>query len=72
MLKEMLENNINVVDEVANWKEAVKIAAAPLKNGGFIKDEYIDAMLNNIIDNGPYVVIMPGVACRIQGRRMGY
>lgn len=62
MLKKMLENNINVVQEVSNWEEAIKIAAIPLKEGGFIKEEYIDAMIENIVKNGPYVVIMPGLA----------
>ncbi|MTI69679.1 MAG: PTS sugar transporter subunit IIA [Firmicutes bacterium] len=62
MLKKMLENNINVVNEVSNWEEAIKIAATPLKEGGFIKEEYIDAMVENVVKNGPYVVIMPGLA----------
>ncbi len=62
MLKEMLENNINVIDEASSWEEAIKIAAAPLKEHGFIKEEYIDAMLENVVNNGPYIVIMPGIA----------
>jgi mannitol PTS system EIIA component len=62
MLKEMLENNIRVVDEVSSWEEAIKIAAAPLKESGFIKEEYISAMLENVVKNGPYIVIMPGLA----------
>lgn len=62
MLKEMLENNINVIDEVSSWQEAIKIAAAPLKENGFIKEEYISAMLENVVNNGPYIVIMPGLA----------
>lgn len=62
MLKEMLENNINVIDEVSSWEEAIKIAADPLKENGFIKEEYISAMLKNVVNNGPYIVIMPGLA----------
>lgn len=62
MLKEMLENNINVIDEVSSWEEAIKIAAAPLKENGFIKEEYISAMLENVVNNGPYIIIMPGLA----------
>jgi len=62
MLREMLENNINVVDEVSCWQEAIKVAAAPLKEKGFIKEEYISAMLENVVKNGPYIVIMPGLA----------
>lgn len=62
MLKEMLENNINVIDEVSSWEEAIRIAADPLKENGFIKEEYISAMLKNVVNNGPYIVIMPGLA----------
>jgi PTS system mannitol-specific IIA component/PTS system ascorbate-specific IIA component len=62
MLKEMLEKNINVIDEVISWKEAIRIAAAPLKESGFIKEEYINAMMENVVKNGPYIVIMPGLA----------
>jgi PTS system mannitol-specific IIA component/PTS system ascorbate-specific IIA component len=62
MLKEMLKDNIKVLDEVSTWEEAIKIAANPLKEGGFINEEYIDAMLQNVVENGPYIVIMPGVA----------
>lgn len=62
MLKDMLRNNIKVLDEVSSWEEAIKIASAPLKEGGFIKEEYIGAMLENVVRNGPYIVIMPGIA----------
>jgi PTS system mannitol-specific IIA component len=62
MLREMLKNNINVVDEVSCWQEAIKVAAAPLKEKGFIKEEYISAMVENVVKNGPYIVIMPGIA----------
>jgi PTS system mannitol-specific IIA component/PTS system ascorbate-specific IIA component len=62
MLREMLENNITVVDEVSCWQEAIKIAAAPLLERGFIKEEYISAMQENVVNNGPYIVIMPGLA----------
>lgn len=62
MLREMLENNINVVDEVSCWQEAIKVAAIPLKENGFIKEEYISAMVENVVKNGPYIVIMPGIA----------
>ena len=62
MLREMLENNINVVDEVSCWQEAIKVAAVPLKEKGFIKEEYISAMIENVVKNGPYIVIMPGLA----------
>jgi PTS system mannitol-specific IIA component/PTS system ascorbate-specific IIA component len=62
MLKEMLENNINVIEEAPSWEEAIRIAAVPLQKSGFIKEEYISAMLENVMLNGAYIVIMPGLA----------
>jgi PTS system mannitol-specific IIA component/PTS system ascorbate-specific IIA component len=62
MLREMLENNITVIDEVSGWEEAIKVAAAPLLEKGFINEEYIRAMQENVIKNGAYIVIMPGLA----------
>lgn len=62
MLKKILENNINLIDEVSSWQEAIKIAAGPLKQGGFINESYIHAMLDNVLNNGSYIVIMPGIA----------
>ncbi|MBA5850244.1 PTS sugar transporter subunit IIA [Clostridium sp. cel8] len=62
MLKELLKNNITILNEVSDWKEAIKTAAIPLKEGGFINENYINAMLENVLKNGPYIVIMPGIA----------
>ena len=62
MLKKMLENNIQVINEAKSWEDAINIAAKPLLEGGNIKEEYINSMVENVVKNGPYIVIMPGVA----------
>ncbi len=62
MLREMIENNIILQKEVKNWEEAIKIAANPLLENGNIENRYIDAMINSVKENGPYIVIMPGFA----------
>lgn len=53
---------INIVEDVYDWKESIKIAAKPLVSKGFIDEEYIQRMIGNIQKNGPYVVINKGFA----------
>lgn len=62
MLSEYLENNIYFLDEVSSWEESIKVAAAPLVNKGFITPKYIQDMIDNVNINGPYIVIVPGIA----------
>ena len=53
---------INIVEDVYDWKESIKIAAKPLVSKGFIDEKYIQRMIGNIQKNGPYVVINKGFA----------
>ena len=62
MLGEYLKNNTSFIDEVSSWEESVKVAAKPLLEKGFITQAYIQDMIKNININGPYVVIVPGIA----------
>ena len=57
--------------ECADWKEAVRICGEQLYRKGYIEERYIDAMINNIEENGPYVVISPGFAVPHEGLEMG-
>lgn len=51
------ENNVNVVDKINSWEEAINIAANPLLKSKAIKKEYIDSMIEQIKKLGFYVVI---------------
>ncbi|WP_143415733.1 BglG family transcription antiterminator [Geobacillus sp. E263] len=63
MLKDLLtKHHIQFVEEVDDWKEAIALAAKPLLDGGYITNEYIQAMIDNVMTLGPYIVIAPGVA----------
>lgn len=48
--------------ECKDWREAVKVSAEKLLREGYIEERYIGAMIANIEENGPYVVISPGFA----------
>ncbi|MFS0774888.1 BglG family transcription antiterminator [Neobacillus sp. 3P2-tot-E-2] len=56
------EDTIQIVGQLPNWEQAVKVAAHPLLESGAIESTYIDAMISNIKTLGPYVVIGPEVA----------
>ncbi|SES28184.1 PTS sugar transporter subunit IIA [Salipaludibacillus aurantiacus] len=62
MLSNYLENTIELMDSVSSWEESIKIAAQPLLNQGNINESYIEDMISNIHEYGPYIVIVPGVA----------
>jgi mannitol operon transcriptional antiterminator len=62
-LKDLLQTDfIQVKKEVKDWKEAIRIASEPLWQKGLITDAYIQAMIDNVVKIGPYIVIAPKVA----------
>ena len=62
MLKELLKDNIHIIDSVSDWQEALCIGADCLLTKGFIKEEYIKAIINDVYKYGPYIVLTDYVA----------
>lgn len=63
LLTELLNiETIQIVNEVANWQDAIHVAAAPLLQQNKIEKRYIQAMIQSIEQHGPYVVLTPKVA----------
>ncbi len=63
VLEELLTlQTIQLQSRVSDWREGIKVAAEPLVQLGTIEEGYVEAMINSIEANGPYVVITPGVA----------
>lgn len=54
-----------------DWKDAVRKSAQKLLESGYIEERYIDAMIVNIEENGPYVVLSPGFAMPHEGLEQG-
>lgn len=46
----------------SDWKDAVRKSAAWLLETDAITEHYIEAMIENITTNGPYIVLAPGFA----------
>ncbi|MCD8019779.1 MAG: BglG family transcription antiterminator [Clostridiales bacterium] len=64
-------SHITLDVECADWKDAVHKSAQKLLDSGYIEDRYIDAMIHNIEENGPYVVLSPGFAMPHEGLEEG-
>ncbi|WP_134683686.1 BglG family transcription antiterminator [Brevibacillus migulae] len=63
MLDELLQEDcIQLKDYVSDWREAIRIASEPLLKNQSITEMYVQAMIDNVEENGPYIVIAPMVA----------
>lgn len=62
MLKKVLENRVNIVDNVKDWEAAIRTAAQPLIDDMSITNNYVEAMINNVKKFGTYIVVAPKVA----------
>ncbi|MCF6409503.1 BglG family transcription antiterminator [Pseudalkalibacillus salsuginis] len=63
MLNELLtEETIQLEDHVADWEESIRLAAQPLVDLDSIRTGYVDAMIENVKELGPYIVIAPRIA----------
>ena len=60
MLKTLVENGYcSVHDGFDSWEEAIRAAAKPLLDNKDIKYGYVDSMISNVKENGPYIIIAP-------------
>lgn len=63
MLKHLTDESlIRLGIEAADWKDAIRQAAEPLKVQGKITQGYIDGIIRNMEEAGPYFVLAPHVA----------
>lgn len=53
--------------ECGDWRDAVRRSAEKLVERGYIESRYIDAMIANIEENGPYIVLSKGFAVPHEG-----
>lgn len=65
------ETHIQLDVERSNWRDAVYQSAKPLLDLGYIEERYIDSMIINIEENGPYIVLSKGFAFPHEGIEKG-
>ncbi|ADO47095.1 PTS mannitol transporter subunit IIA [[Enterobacter] lignolyticus] len=56
------ESSISIHKSVADWQSAVDLCMAPLLNHHYINHQYISAIKESTLNNGPYYILVPGVA----------
>ncbi|HDT0720896.1 TPA: PTS sugar transporter subunit IIA [Proteus mirabilis] len=63
MLKTLLTPDVvQVIPQVKDWREAIKIACQPLIDKGCIEPRYVDAIYKSHEQIGPYYVLGPSIA----------
>ena len=63
MIAQMLrKENIQILDQVADWQEAVRVSVKPLVQTGFVEPRYADGIIENARELGPYFVLTDDVA----------
>lgn len=64
MLSDLLNKDTIQIDDEAdmNWEEAIYKAAIPLLKNKSIENKYVDAMIDSVRKNGPYINIGEGIA----------
>ncbi|WP_270788077.1 BglG family transcription antiterminator [Enterococcus casseliflavus] len=63
MLSDLLTaETIQFTEVPLTWQEAIREAAAPLKKTNKIEEQYITAMINKVVDHGPFIHIGKGIA----------
>jgi ascorbate PTS system EIIA or EIIAB component len=62
-VEEMIQQkNIRIIEEVADWKQAIEEAVAPLIENGYVESRYVNSIIANTEQFGPYYVIAPNIA----------
>lgn len=62
LAKWLTADRINIVEQVEDWRAAVRLSAVPLLDAGAISPDYIEAIFASHQKLGPYYVIAPGLA----------
>lgn len=62
MLKEQLTGNTMFIDTIESWQEAIRIGAEPFVNNGIVEKAYVGAIIQNVLENGNYIILLPQVA----------
>lgn len=71
MLIDHLRGNIRFKNKVTTWEAAVQYSAKPLLDKEMITEKYVEAIIENTKENGPYYILVPGVAVPHARHEMG-
>ncbi len=54
--------NVQICDSAKDWKDAIRIAAAPLEEHGYVEPRYKEEIISNVEKLGPYILIAENIA----------
>lgn len=62
LLSDLLnETTIQISEKETDWKDAIRIASAPLLENKDIEERYVDKMITSICEEQPFIMIAEGV-----------
>lgn len=71
-MTEMLKKeNIQIIQKVEDWKQAIKVAVQPLIDTGYVEPRYVDGIIENTNKFGPYYVLCENLALLHAGSDQG-
>lgn len=56
------QENVQILEQVDSWQDAIRIAVEPLITGGYVEPRYVDGVFENTLNYGPYYVLTPDLA----------
>ena len=56
------QESIALDQEAEGWEEAIRLAGRLLESSGAATSDYTQAMVDSVVENGPYIVLAPGFA----------
>lgn len=56
------EDNLNLIDDIGDWREAVALAVSPMISNGSVEERYLSAIYAMHEEIGPYYVLGEGIA----------
>lgn len=62
MVNNLLKEYVAYSKKASDWQDAIRQAAQPLLEAECITENYVNKIISNVIEHGPYIVIMPRVA----------
>lgn len=61
-LKDIKLEDVAIKVKAEDWKEAIINSSQEFLRRGYINQNYIDSMVNSVIEHGPYIVLAENIA----------
>jgi PTS system ascorbate-specific IIA component len=63
LLREIIDRKLcNFNATAASWQESIRASCKLLEEAGIVGEKYADEIVKCIDENGPYIVLIPGIA----------